>query len=110
MAKLTKQQQLIKDLRFNQNKTLSEVAQIIGRSIQYVWQVEQTIIKKESGMRALMKEINEINRLKYAIKETKSICLKKDYRKKIEDIKNELKEYCGYKSLDFETIKEKYKL
>lgn len=110
MAKLTKQQQLIKDLRLNQNKTLSEVAKILGRSIQYIWQVEQVILKKESGMQAALREINEINRLKYAIKETKSICLKKDYRKKIEDIKNELQEYCGYKGFDYNALKEKYKL
>lgn len=61
-------------------------------------------------MKHIKVEINEIDRMKYAIKETKSICLKNDYRKKIAKIVEEIKEYCGYLGYDYESIKEKYKL
>lgn len=61
-------------------------------------------------MKHIKVEINEIDRMKYAIKETKSICLKNDYKKKIAKIIEEIKEYCGYLGYDFESIKEKYKL
>lgn len=33
-------------------------------------------------MKQIKVELNEIERLRYAMKETKSICLKQDYRKK----------------------------
>ena len=55
-------------------------------------------------------KLNEIERLRYAIKETKSIYLKRDYKKKIADITSEIKEYCGYLGYDYESIKDKYKL
>ena len=61
-------------------------------------------------MKHIKVEINEIDRMKYAIKETKSVCLKNDYRKKIAKIVEEIKEYCGYLGYDYESIKEKYKL
>lgn len=61
-------------------------------------------------MKHIKVEINEIDRMKYAIKETKSICLKNDYKKKIAKIVEEIKEYCGYLGYDYESIKEKYKL
>ena len=61
-------------------------------------------------MKHMKVEINEIDRMKYAIKETKSICLKNDYKKKIAKIVEEIKEYCGYLGYDYESIKEKYKL
>ena len=61
-------------------------------------------------MKHIKVEINEIDRMKYAIKETKSIYLKNDYRKKIAKIVEEIKEYCGYLGYDYESIKEKYKL
>ena len=61
-------------------------------------------------MKQIKVELNEIERLRYAMKETKSICLKQDYRKKVASIVAEIKEYCGYKGYDFESIKEKYRL
>ena len=61
-------------------------------------------------MKHIKVEINEIDRMKYAIKETKSICLKNDYKKKIAKLIEEIKEYCGYLGYDYESIKEKYKL
>ena len=61
-------------------------------------------------MKHIKVEINEIDRMKYAIRNTKSICLKRDYKKKIDNIVEEIKEYCGYLGYDWLSIKEKYKL
>lgn len=42
------------------------------------------------------KFIEEINRLKQAVKETESIYLKKDYKKAIREMEQELKEYDAF--------------
>ena len=136
----------VKELRIIQNKSLHEVAKIVGVSHTRVWQIEQEIREKENifknelqqkieketnklkmlyskigltikistkeqnEMKQIKNEINEINRLKYAIKETKSVYLKRDYIKNIKEIISEIKEYCKYKNYDFIAIKEKYNL
>lgn len=136
----------VKELRIIQNKSLHEVAKIVGVSHTRVWQIEQEIREKENifknelqqkieketnklkmlyskigltikistkeqnEMKQIKNEINEINRLKYAIKETKSVCLKRDYKKQIAEIIAEIKEYCGYRNYDFVAIREKYNL
>ena len=61
-------------------------------------------------MKHIKIEINEIERMKYAIKNTNSLYLKRDYKKKIDSIVAEIKEYCGYLGYDWLSIKEKYKL
>lgn len=44
------------------------------------------------------KFVEEINRLKQAVKETESIYLKKDYKKAIREMEQELKEYDKYRN------------
>lgn len=44
---LSKRQVQVKELRFTQKLTLEKVAQILGISIQRVWQIEQEIRQKE---------------------------------------------------------------
>ena len=55
-------------------------------------------------MNAVQKHVAEINRLKTAIKQTKSVYLKNDYSKNLKTMTAELKEYCGYRDLDFNKI------
>lgn len=57
-------------------------------------------------MKAAKRQIEEINRLKMAIKETKSKYLRRDYQKSIRRLESELREYCSYRGLDYETITE----
>ena len=45
--------------------------------------------------------VNEIKRLEKAMEKSKSEYLKKDYAKNIKELKSELKEYCGYKKLNY---------
>lgn len=52
------------------------------------------------NMEQAIKEIEDINRMKRAIKETKSAKLKNDYAKAIRRKINELQIYCDYKGLD----------
>lgn len=52
------------------------------------------------SMEQVIKEIKEINRMKKAIKTTKSAKLKNDYAKAIRRKINELQIYCNYKGLD----------
>lgn len=51
-------------------------------------------------MEQAIKEIEEIKRMKKAIKTTKSAKLKNDYAKAIRRKINELQIYCDYKGLD----------
>ena len=44
---LSKRQVQVKELRIEQKLTLEKVAQILGISIQRVWQIEQDIRQKE---------------------------------------------------------------
>ena len=61
-------------------------------------------------MKAIERHIEEMNRYKQAIDNTKSICLKNDYYKKLNKMFKELKLYCIYREYDFNTIRKKYKL
>ena len=55
-------------------------------------------------MKQALKVVAEIERLKGAIEKTKSAHLKNDYSKGIRNLTAELKEYCGYKKLNFNEI------
>lgn len=57
-------------------------------------------------MEQAIKEIEEIKRMKKAIKITKSAKLKNDYAKAIRRKINELQIYCDYKGLDMKNLKE----
>jgi hypothetical protein len=47
---------------------------------------------------------DEIYRMQKAMHITKSEYLKRDYAKNIKLLKKELKEYCGYKGLEYDKI------
>lgn len=55
-------------------------------------------------MKAAMRQVEEIDRLKKAIAKTKSVYLKNDYSKNIRTLEAELKEYCGYRGFDYQRI------
>lgn len=55
-------------------------------------------------MRAARKQVEEINRLKMAVKKTKSAHLKNDYSKNIKRLTADLREYCGYRNFNFKKI------
>ena len=55
-------------------------------------------------MRAAMRQVEEINRLKEAVEKTKSAHLKNDYAKNIKRLTAELREYCGYRKYDFRKV------
>lgn len=55
-------------------------------------------------MKAALRQVAEINRLKTAIEKTDSAYLKNDYAKNIRKLQKELKEYCGYKGYDYKAI------
>lgn len=55
-------------------------------------------------MKQALKVATEINRLKRAIEKTKSPHLKKDYGKAVRKLTAELKEYCGYRKLNFDEV------
>lgn len=55
-------------------------------------------------MKQAQKVVEEINRMKGAIEKTNSAHLKNDYSKGIRTLTAELKEYCGYRKLDFNKI------
>lgn len=55
-------------------------------------------------MKQALKVVAEIERLKGAVEKTKSAHLKNDYSKGIRKLTAELKEYCGYKKLDFKKV------
>lgn len=55
-------------------------------------------------MKAAMRQVEEINRLKAAIKKTDSKYLKRDYKKSLCKIHAELKIYCSYRGLDYNKI------
>ena len=58
-------------------------------------------------MKQALKFIDEINRKLTAIKKTESPFLSTDYMKSINSDIAELKEYCNYRGLDFDKLKEK---
>lgn len=55
-------------------------------------------------MKQAQKVVAEIERLKSAIEKTRSAHLKNDYSKGIRNLTAELKEYCGYKKLNFNEV------
>lgn len=55
-------------------------------------------------VRAAIKQVEKINRLKKAAEKTKSIHLKVDYIKGTKRLTAELIEYCGYRGYDFNRI------
>lgn len=55
-------------------------------------------------MKAAMRQVDEIDRVQEAIRKTKSPHLKKDYSKYLIELKRDLREYCGYKGLDYNKI------
>lgn len=56
-------------------------------------------------MNQIEKEIAEINRMILAIKNTSSKCLIRDYNKAIAQKIKDLKEYCGYRNINFNELK-----
>jgi hypothetical protein len=52
-------------------------------------------------MKQAMIVVNEIKRLEKAMEKSKSMYLKNDYAKNIKELKSDLKEYCGYKKLNY---------
>lgn len=55
-------------------------------------------------MKQALKVVAEIKRLKNAEEKTKSDYLRKDYSKAIKRLVAELKEYCGYRQIDFKEL------
>lgn len=55
-------------------------------------------------MKQALKVVAEIERLKGAVEKTKSAHLKNDYSKAIRRLTAELKEYCGYKKLNYKEV------
>lgn len=55
-------------------------------------------------MKQALAVIQEIQRYYSAIGRTQSTYLKRDYLKKIGSLKRDLKEYCGYKNLNYSQL------
>ena len=55
-------------------------------------------------MKAAMRQVEEIDRLKEAIRKTNSNYLKNDYAKNMRTLKRELKEYCRYRGIDYQRV------
>lgn len=55
-------------------------------------------------MKAIRRELDEIERLKCAIEKTNSEHLRRDYQKAIKRKTKEIKEYCRYRGIDYENI------
>ena len=55
-------------------------------------------------MRAVMRQLEEINRVKEAIHKTESPHLKQDYQKHLKRLKKELREYCYYRGFAYKEI------
>ena len=61
-------------------------------------------------MKQALKVAAEIERLQGAIEKTKSAHLKADYSKGIRRLTAELKEYCGYKKLNYNEVMKEARL
>jgi hypothetical protein len=61
-------------------------------------------------MKALLREIEEINRMKTAIKTTSSNYVKTDYIKNIKKRLQDIKLYCKYKNYNYDEIATQYRL
>lgn len=55
-------------------------------------------------MKAAVRQVKEIRRIEEAISKTKSVYLKNDYSKNIRTLKSELREYCGYRGIDYNKV------
>lgn len=55
-------------------------------------------------MRQAVLVVQEIERMQKAIHKTESYRLRNDYRKGIERLKQELKDYCRYKNLNYREV------
>ena len=55
-------------------------------------------------MKAVMRQIEEINRVKEALKKTESPYLKMDYQKNLKRLKKDLREYCYYRGYSYREI------
>ena len=55
-------------------------------------------------MKAALRQAAEIKRQKAALQKTESACLRRDYGKSIKRLERELREYCGYRNLDYKAI------
>lgn len=56
------------------------------------------------NMTALERHLAEMKRLKTAFNNTDSARLKNNYAKAIRKMQQELREYCGYKGLDYKKL------
>lgn len=61
-------------------------------------------------MKQAMVVINEIKRLYAACIKSESNYLKTDYSKQIKKLKKDLKEYCGYKNLNYDKLCDEYQI
>lgn len=55
-------------------------------------------------MKAAMRQVAEIKRVEEALQKTESKYLKRDYEKYLDTLKSDLKEYCGYRGIDYNKI------
>lgn len=55
-------------------------------------------------MKAVVRQLEEIKRVKEAIKKTDSPYLKQDYQKHLRRLKGELREYCYYRGFNYKEI------
>lgn len=55
-------------------------------------------------MKAAMRHVEEINRMKEALKKTNSEHLRIDYSKSIKRKQKELREYCYYRGFDYKRL------
>ena len=55
-------------------------------------------------MKAAINQVKEINRLKEAIDKTQSKYLIRDYKKRIHNLKKELREYCTYRNINYHKL------
>ena len=72
--------------------------------VQHELQTNQKRNGKEKKMKQALILMKEINRKREAIKNSKSEHLKHDYKTRIKRDLQELKEYCGYKGLDYKAV------
>lgn len=57
----------------------------------------------------IRKAIQDIKRMDDAIKKTNSVYLKKDYQKRIDKAKKDLREYCRLRGFNYNEIEEELK-
>lgn len=60
-------------------------------------------------MKAAIKEMEEIKKVREAINRTDSFCRRQDLYKNYKQRVKDLKEYCAYRRINFKELWEKYK-